>query len=327
VDSVTLPTDALKANVAKVDFEQFPVWSFSMTSKSGDSASVIAFSKVLQDALESVSTIDKVSVSGLEQSEIQIMIKPEAMTTYNFNPQMLMAELGNASKSFPAGTINTQRSSFTLSIDPAAKSVADIRRTKVNLNGSVVELSDIAIVSERSKPAQSQSYIANKNNTPRQSVTFSIYKTENADISKTVKEGKKVTEDLLSKYNGQFEIFTVSDVSHEIDEQFSELIRDFILTVVLVFVALLIFLGIRQAIVASISIPLTFLISFLIMNMFGIALSFISFFSLLLALGLLVDDTIVVISAITSYHRSNKFSPEQAGLLMLYPPTKLIMQS
>lgn len=316
VDSVALPTDAQKVNATKVDFEQFPVWSFSMTSKTNDNASVIAFSKELKDSFESVATIDKVSVSGLEESEIQILIKPTVMSSYDFNPQVLMAELAGATKSFPAGTVNTKGSSFTLSIDPAVKSIDDIRRTKLNLNGSVVSLSDIAVVSERSKPAQSQSFIANKNNSPRQSVTFSIFKTDNADISKTVKDGKKVTEELIKKYDGQFEIFSVSDISQMIDEQFSELIRDFILTVSLVFIALLIFLGIRQAIVASLAIPLTFLISFLIMNIFGIALSFISFFSLLLALGLLVDDTIVVISAMTSYYRSAKFSPEQTGLLV-----------
>ena len=316
VDAVSLPADAQKVNVIKVDFEKFPVWTFSIKSKSGDIASLLAFSKELKDSLESVSTIDEVNVTGLEEQEIQILIKPETMSTYNFNPQTLLSQLSSANKSFPAGTVTTDNSNFTLSINPAASSINDIRSTKINLNGTVVDLSDIATVSERSKPAQSQSYVAKVGEKPEQSITFSIFKTSNADISKTVKDAKKVTDSLVSKYGDEFQIFSVTDISDQIDEQFTELIRDFILTVFLVFIALFIFLGIRQAIVASISIPLTFLISFIIMGIFGISLSFISFFSLLLALGLLVDDTIVVISAMTSYHRSGKFNPEQTALLV-----------
>ncbi len=316
VDSVTLPTDAQKPTVAKLDFERFPVWSFSLTSRSGDSASLISFSKELKDRLESASTIDKVSLSGLEEQEIQILIKPEAITAYGFNPQILLSALGNSTKAIPAGIVRTDNSSFTLSIEPGITSIDDIRNLKINLPQQIVNLSDIAIVSERSKPAQSQSFVAKKGETPNQAVSFAIFKTSSANINQAVKDSKKVTKDLLDKYDNNYLLFTTSDVSQQIDDQFSELIKDFILTVSLVFIALFIFLGIRQAVVASISIPLTFLISFIIMNIFGIALSFISFFSLLLALGLLVDDTIVVISAMTSYYRSGKFTPQQTGLLV-----------
>ncbi len=316
VDSVTLPADAQKPNTTKVDFEQFPVWSFSLTSKSGDVASLITFSKTLRDRLEAISTVDQVRISGLEEQEIQIILKPEAISTYGFNPQTLIGALSNASKSFPAGTLKTDSSSFTLSINPTITNIDDIRNIKVNTGSSIVNLSDIATVSKRSKPSQLQSFVADHKNPAGQAVSFSIFKTENANISATAEDAKEVAGEVLDQYEGQFSIFTTSDVSKEIDDQFNELIRDFLLTIALVFIALFVFLGIRQAVVASISIPLTFLITFGIMNFFGVALSFISFFSLLLALGLLVDDTIVVISAMTAYYRSGKFTPQEAGLLV-----------
>ena len=101
-----------------------------------------------------------------------------------------------------------------------------------------------------------------------------------------------------------------------ISEQFGELQRDFILTVILVVAILFIFLGARQAMVSSLTAPITFFITFIVMNTAGIGLNFISIFSLLLSLGLLVDDTIVVISATTAYHRAGKFTPVQTGLLV-----------
>lgn len=316
VDGVTLPTDAQKPNVNKVDFEQFPVWTFSLTSKKDDTASLVTFSNQLQDALEDVSTIDKVTVSGLEEQEIQIVIKPEAITTYGFNPQILLGTLANATKSFPSGIVKSDGSSFTLSVDPAVSSIEDIRQTKINLNGSIIPLSDIAVVSEKSKPSQAQSFISRDGKNIEQSVTFAVFKTQNADITKTVNDAEKVTNAYLDRYDGQFQISVISDISEQINTQFKTLIKDFTMTVILVFVALLIFLGIRQAFVASISIPLTFLITFIIMYLTGVSLSFIAYFSLLLALGLLVDDTIVVISAMTSYYRSGKFTPYQTGLLV-----------
>ncbi len=316
VDSVDLPEEAQKTNVSKIDFERFPVWSFSLVSKNDDTASLITFSKTLEERLKNVGLVDEVTVSGLEEQEIQILLKPEQISTYQINPQVIFAAIRNATKSVPAGTVRTDDSSFTLSIDPTITNIDDIRNIKINNQGTIINLSDVASVSIKSKPSQLQSFVAEENLGARQAVSFSIYKTENADISKTVEETNKELESTLKQYDNQFAVFTTSDVSDEIDEQFSGLIRDFLITISMVFLALLIFLGIRQAIVASLSIPITFLITFSVMNLFGVSLSFISFFSLLLALGLLVDDTIVVISAMTSYYRSGKFTPYETGLLV-----------
>lgn len=316
VDNVSLPKDAIEPTTTKVDFEQFPIWSFSLISKTQDTASLIEFSKRLKDRIEEIPTVDRVGISGLEEQEIQITLKPESLSTYGFNPQVLMSAITNATKSLPAGTVRTESSSFTLSVDPLISSIEDIRNIKVYVNGSIVNLSDIATISFRSKPNQMQSFIAQTNLPASVAVSFSIFKTSNADIGKTVDLVGKEIESILKDYGNGFSIFTTSNISEQIEEQFNHLIRDFLITITLVFVALLIFLGIRQAVVASLSIPLTFLISFGIMNVFGIALSFISFFSLLLALGLVVDDTIVVISAMTAYHRSKKFTPYQTALLV-----------
>ncbi|MBI4098283.1 MAG: efflux RND transporter permease subunit [Candidatus Levybacteria bacterium] len=316
IDRVELPKDAGDPNAIKVDFEQFPVWSFSLVSKNSDTASLIEFSKRLKDRLEEIPTIDNVAISGLEEQEIQIVVKPDAITTYSFNPQILMPAVTSAIRSLPAGSVRTEGSSFSLNINSTITSVEDVRNIKVNLAGTIVNLADIATVSLRSKPSQPQSYISQRDLSARQAVSFSIFKTENADISKAVKAADQEALEMISEYDNQFQIFSTSDIVEEIDKQFNELRRDFAITIILVFFALLIFLGIRQAIVSSLSIPLTFLISFGIMNIFDISLSFISYFSLLLALGLVVDDTIVVISAVTSYFRSGKFSPFETGLLV-----------
>jgi len=242
VDGVALPKDANDPSVAKVDFEQFPVWTFSLANNKGDTASLITFSNELKNRLETLKSVDNVTVSGLEEQEIQIFIKPDVISTYGFSPQQIIAKLPSTLKAFPAGTLRTQDYSYTLSIEPSVKSIDDIRNTKITLGQETVNLSDIAVVAEKSKPSQGQSYVSENDKKANQSVSFSIYKTDTANINQTVEDSRVITEELLNNYEGEFTIFTTSDISDQIDKQFFELIRDFFFFFFFFFIAMLIFL-------------------------------------------------------------------------------------
>ncbi|MBI3485392.1 efflux RND transporter permease subunit [Candidatus Daviesbacteria bacterium] len=327
VDSVSnLPKDAKLPNVQKLDFANQPVWTFALTG-GDDLASLTRYARILRDKIKELPSVDKVVTTGLDEQEIQIVIKPETFSSYKLNPQSLAPLISSAISSFPAGSVKTNSSSFTLSIDQDVISVNDVRNLRLNLNGNTISLSDIAQVIERSKPDQAESILASPNKKIERAVNFDVYKTSTAKIDDAVADVRNLTDQSLKSYHGIFAIQTVRNTGEEIDKQFNELIKDFTLTIILVFFTLLIFLGLRQAIVASSSAPLTFLISFVVMKLTSISLSFISLFSLLLALGLLVDDTIVVISAMTSYYRvkrdnssadfrTGKFTPLQTGLLV-----------
>lgn len=311
----TLPKDAITPKVQKLDFQNIPVWSFSITGSS-DIASLMQFAADLQNKLKDVNTIDHVSVSGSETQEIQVILKPEAISTYNLNPQLLSGAITAATNSYPAGSIKTGTSIYALTIDQQVLTVDDIRNLRININGQAILLSDVATIFLKSKPSQSQSYLATSKIKPVRTVRFDVYKTGSTSINKAITDAKQATDKMLAQYDGTFKIHSILDTQTEISRQFNELVRDLIITVFLVFVTLLVFLGLRQALVASLAIPLTFMITFTVMNLTGIALSFIAFFSLLLALGLLVDDAVVVMSAMTSYYRTGKFNPIESGLLV-----------
>jgi multidrug efflux pump subunit AcrB len=317
VDSVTLPTDAQTPRVNKLDFQNQPIWSFTVTG-SEDLASLVRFSKELQDRIKQLPEVRDVSATGLNDQEIQIILKPETTATYNLNPQILLGLIKTASSALPAGVVKTDNNAFTLTIDPTITNLEDIRNLKINVSGSVISLSDVAIVQERSKPDQNSSYFASATNPPQRSVNFNVFKTSSAEIEATANKVEMLTEEVLTQYHHRFEIHSDQNSAEFIQEQFIELQRDFLITISLVFITLLLFLGIRQALVSLLSIPLTFFVTFMVMRMFDIEFSFIAFFSLLLSLGLLVDDTIVVISAMTAYFRTKgkNFTPIQTGLLV-----------
>ena len=316
VDSVTtLPHDAKASNVQKLDFENEPVWTFSLSGK-GDYLSLVRFGKVLRDALKDLPTIDRVETSGLDDEEVQVDINTGKLATYGVSPATLSQSIQAATNSFPAGSINTDKSSFVLSIDPTVTTVDELRRIRISANGTSFLLSDVADVQRRPAPNAANSYIASVNQEPVRTVRFDVFKASSSNISQAISDSKKLSDKMIASYNGQFTISTVLNSGDKVDKQYYDLIRDLLVTIGLVFITLFLFLGIRQAVVASFAIPLTFLITFIVMNMTGVNLSFIAFFSLLLSLGLLVDDTIVIISALTAYHRTNKFSPLETGLLV-----------
>lgn len=315
VDSVNdLPEDALTPNVQKLDFENQPIWNFSLAGAK-DRGSLIRFSRDLKKDLEDLATINKVEITGLDEQEIQVIIKPETVASFGVNPQVLLGAIKTSLSSFPAGNVRTQNGIFSLTIDPAVTEVDDFRNLKVNVNNQIVSLTDIAEIKEISKPDQNESYILENGNISS-SVTFSVFRVSGVNFDVANEDAQeKVNEKLELSGNG-FKIFTIVNTAEEIDSEFSTLQRDILIVITLVFFVLLLFLGIRQAIVSMLSIPLTFLITFIVMNVTGIALSFLATFSLLLSLGLLVDDAIVVISAMTAYFRSKKFTPLQTGLLV-----------
>jgi HAE1 family hydrophobic/amphiphilic exporter-1 len=315
VDQVDLPDDVIAPRIQQIDFENQPVWSFAVTGP--DEASLARFAESLADALEEEATIRSVETSGLQTQEISVSISPEKIAAYGINPQMLAGQIRSGAGSFPAGTVKTDTSTFTLSLDPSITSIDDIRNLQITTNdGAIVPLSSIAQVQETAKPDEYQSYYANKETGATPTITFNIYKAQSANINAAVLDSEHVVDEKLDEFGHQFQVQSISNSGELIDEQFGELVRDFFIISGLVFLVLFIFLGARQAFVSLFAIPLTFLISFTVMKYSGISLNFLSMFSLLLSLGLLVDDTIVVISAMSSYYRTGKFTALETGLLV-----------
>ncbi|HBO16496.1 MAG: Cation/multidrug efflux pump [Candidatus Moranbacteria bacterium GW2011_GWE2_35_2-] len=316
VDSVVnLPKDATTPRVEKLDFENQPIWTFSIVSET-DQATLNRFSKQLREDVEDLSKIDHVSVNGLEEQEIQVLIKEEAISQYGINPSALVATIKAQTSSHPVGLVNSDQSSFSLTIDSQVMSVNDIRDINIILSGARYKLSDIAVIAERSKPDQFGAFLARPNSPIEKSVSFNIFKTSDANITQAQSDADELIKAEIEKYGEKFELIDVFSTAKELEIQFDDLFSSFRNTIFLVFLVLLVFFGIRQAIIASLTIPLTFLAALVVMDFSGITLNFLSSFSLLLSLGLLVDVTIVIISAITSFYRSGKFSPYESGLLV-----------
>ncbi len=316
VDTVNnLPTDAQDPKVNLLDFEDQPVWTFALSSRGG-TASLMRFADSVKQKLENIPQIDRVTLSGFDTQEIHIAINQAKIDEYGLNPMQLSGSLRNALNSFPAGTIQTDGNTFSLTVDPTITEVSDIREFLINANGTQYRLGDIADISERSKQNQAYSFLADHETSGKRVVVVNVFKTLNSNIDEAAEKATKLVDDELALHPDEYNVTTVINTAHEITKQQVDLAGEFRSTILLVIACLFLFLGLRQALISIVTIPLTFLASFFLMNVFGMSINFLTLFALLITLGLLIDDTIVVVSAMTSYYKTGKFTPKETGLLV-----------
>lgn len=316
VNKITnLPEDAIDPSVKAFDFEDTPIWTFALSTNE-NIPSLMRFADRLETAIKKSDKVDRVTMSGFEEQEIQIVIQPEKLRQFGLNPIQLGQTIKKLASSYPAGNINTDKNTVSLTINPRITTINDLRTIRITVQGKIVQLGDISEITQRSKDNQTKSFLATQEKEASRVVTFFVYKTQSADINQASDEVRKIVAETLDKSNGKFKETTILNTSDEIRTQFNDLIHEFSITIVLVFLCLFTFIGLRQALISSITIPLTFLASFIFMPMFGISINFLTLFAFLLSLGLLIDDTIVIVSAMTTYYRSGKFTIQETGLLV-----------
>ncbi len=316
VDSASpdLPTDALTPQVLKLDFEDQPIWNFAITTD-GDMVSLTRISEELKDRLKDLPKVDRVTTSGLDTQIAEVIINPEKAKEYQINPLTLSQIVQKATNSYPAGNVQTSQSTFPLSIDKDATSLEDLRNLQITVNNNPIKLGDIADISFRSTPNQPVTLYGAKGEKAKAGVQFFVYKASTANIDAAAKDAQKEVETFMEG-KSNFKLTTISNAAEMITKQFDDLTKDFVSTIILVFILLLIFLGLKQAIIASVTVPLTFFATFAIIHALGLSLNFLTMFAFLIALGLLIDDTIVTVAAMTRYFATGRFTPAQTGILV-----------
>ncbi|QQS43302.1 efflux RND transporter permease subunit [Candidatus Roizmanbacteria bacterium] len=315
VDTVTdLPEDAQDPRVAVLDFENQPIWTFALTSD--DLPSLMSLSENLKKDLEDLPEVSQVQVSGFEEQEIQVVVDPVKAQEFGISPLVLSQAISGTANSYPAGSINANGSVFSLTIDPGITTIDDIRSIRITTADRIVTLEEIAQVKEISAPDQNKTYYADQNIASRRAVQFFVYKADASNIDTAAEAAVQRVDTQLEPYKNTVKLLTISNYGDLIDEQFTDLLHEFSTTVLLIFTVLLVFLGLRQAVIASFTVPLTFLSAIAVANGLGLSLNFLTLFSFLIALGLLIDDTIVIVTAMTRYYASGKFTPSETGLLV-----------
>jgi HAE1 family hydrophobic/amphiphilic exporter-1 len=310
-----LPDDANEPVVSEISLDDYPIFTVSISSPY-DGQYTRDVAEDIKDEIEKLPGVREVDVSGGDQTEFEVAYDPQKLTLFNISAAQANQKIVGANMVIPAGTFEGSQYSYPVKADGRffdAKTLADLPISHTT-DGAVIVLKDIASVSEKAIEKTTYARISSEGSMPSDAVTIQIIKKTGGNIIETVGAAKEIISSSLPQ---GFKYDIVVDYADEIDQSFSQLEHDFILTLILVFGLLFLIVGFKEALVAGLAIPLVFFVTFGVMTMTGISLNFLSLFSLILALGLLVDDAIVVVSATKQYLNTGKFTPEEAVLLVL----------
>ena len=287
---INLPTDLPReSDVYEISFSDFPVMSVTLSGEySLDKLE--SYGEILKDELEKISDVSRVQIAGVEEKEIAIMVNPFELEarTLSFSDIENAIKFENISVSGGNLLENDMRRSVRLIGE--FKEVEDIENIIIsNRNNKVVFLKDVAEVKFGYKEIESYTRLSGK---PVVSVDVSKRSGTNLLLlNDKVNNAIAEVKNLIPK---DVNIIIVNNQSQNTKEQVSTLENSIFSGVILVVLVLMFFLGVRNALFVGLSIPLSMCISFIILQIFGITVNMMILFSLVISLGLLVDNGIVV---------------------------------
>ncbi len=304
--------------VTQISLDDSPIWTIALSGPF-DGFELRKYAEQIQGELEKIAGVREVQVNGGDIHQFEIAYLPEKLNEYGLTALTVNQIIQSYRTTIPAG--NFENGDFIIPVESDLKmnTVEDIENIPLYITplNSYVYLKDVAVVSSKAIKRTVITRLSTDGETQNESVNISIIKRQGVSILDTVDEAEKVLLSELNNLPSELNYVVTTDNAEIIRADFERLTHDFILTIFLVAIVLFLIVGLKEAFVAGLAIPLVFFISFGLLLQFGYTLNFLSLFSLILSLGLLVDDAIVVVSAVKQYTSTGKWTPEEAVLLVL----------
>ena len=288
-----LPNDLdNEPNIFALDFSEFPVMNINLYGI--DDVDLLKdYAEYLEDEIEKVEAVSGVDIRGVLDKEVKVSIDKERMETLEISFYDIESAISAENLTMSAGEILTDGARRDIRIVGEFSDVSQLENVIVKYeNQRIVYLRDIADVSFDYIEPNSYARLDEEN-----VITLDVKKKSGGNLiqaSEKIQEIIKDAED-SGRFPPELKIIITNDQSRDTKLMVDSLENNIISGVILVVLVLLFFLGLRNASFVGIAIPLSMLMAFMILNAFGITLNMMVLFSLILALGMLVDNGIVVV--------------------------------
>lgn len=293
-----LPQDIYKLEVNKISPTDVSVLQIALVSENASDERLKFYADNLKEQLEKIKSLKKVDYWGVPEQIIRVDLKLDKLARLKIPLNYVLGNLQSEAANIPGGSIRAGTKSFNVKTSGDYKSLEEIQNTVVfNGNGNIVYLKDVADVGFN---YEEQKHITRINGHRCVLVTAAQKAGEN--ITKTQKEYLPVIEAFAKKLPANIELVRHFDQADNVGRRLGGLGTDFLIAIGLVLITLLP-LGSRSSLVVMIAIPLSLGIGIVLMNAMGYSLNQLSIVGLVVALGLLVDDSIVVVENIERWLR------------------------
>ncbi len=312
VAGVDLPAEA-DAKVLSGSFDSVPIIALGISANSGDNA---ALSKIIegvaQTELSEINGVRDVTVSGIKEKRVNLTLKNDVLAAAGLSQQSISQALTNNGFVIPAGSITDSEGAISIQVGKSVESIEDFKslplissttsfappaaQGRPSLPAKVLTVADVADVAYEDAPTSSIARVNGK-----ESLAISITKTQDGN---TVAVSHAVQEklDTLKEKLGAVSIVTVFDQAPYVEKSLENLSTEGLLGLGFAILIILIFLwSVRSTLVTAISIPTSVLITFIGLAGFEYSLNLFTLSALTIAIGRVVDDSIVVIENINRH--------------------------
>ena len=284
-----LPQNIAQLRIKRTRTTDVNIYQIALLSETASYADLEYHSTELKNRLKKVGGIKTVETWGYPRQEVKVELNINKLSEYNIPVSSVFTALKRDSYTLPAGNVVSGNTAFNVNSGDTYESVEEIANTVIHVaNQQIIRLKDIADIS---KDYEEEKHIVRLNGTRAVLVTASLKAGYN--ILAVADAAQAIIDDYAKVLPANIELNKHFDQSESVSSRLNQLLHDFIIAILLVSITLLP-LGFRSTAVVMISIPLSLSIGVFLLSILGCSLNQFSIVGLILALGILVDDAIVI---------------------------------
>lgn len=297
---VDLPADAEDPVVSEVNFTEQPIMTIALSGNITD----YEFTELADDIeqeIESIPGVSRVQKKGVRSKEVAVIVEQADLLRYELSLNEVVNAIRSSNQTLPIGQIESNGISYNVAFEGDIESSDQILNIAVTTRGGEpVYVRDIAVVEDGLAPASSLSRVSIHNDPSKNSISLDVYKQSGGDITVITKAVNAKLDELHTESGllKGVDVLTVLDAGDDIQSDLIRLSTSGLQTVILVVILLVVAIGWREGLLAGTAIPLSFLFGFIGLYFSGNTINFLSLFSLILGIGILVDSAIVMVEGI-----------------------------
>ena len=293
-----LPEGVQDPIIFKFSTDMIPVIMLSATAEESLPALYKILDNKVANPLARIEGVGSVSITGAPKREIQVYIDPLKLEAYNLSIEGISQNIRLENVNTPAGTVDIGSDSYSLRVNGEFKDAAELNKIIVgSAGGKTIFLSDVAIVNDAIEERMQESFTNGK-----QGATIVVQKQSGSNTVKIAEQVLKALPDIKKTLPGDIKLDVIIDTSDSIKQTISGLTETVLYAFLFVILVVLAFLGRwRATIIIILTIPISLIAAFIYLGGTGGSLNIISLSALSVAIGMVVDDAIVVLENITTH--------------------------
>jgi multidrug efflux pump len=284
-----LPDGTDEPTVNEVNLSEFPILVITLSGNVPER--VLARSaRALRDRIEELPPVLKADLQGVRDDLVEVVIDPGKLATYGLRPDILIAGFAAGNQLVAAGALQGAEGRYAIKVPSLLETIEDVANLPVVSTGTAtVRVRDIADILPTLKDPET---VTRLNGAP--AIAIEVSKRSGANLIETVDEVKAITEEFRALLPEGTEVSFSQDKSKDIRQLLFDLQNSVLTAVILVFIVILYALSVRASLLIGLAIPASFLMGMLALSLWGYTVNIVVLFSLILAVGMLVDDAIIV---------------------------------